>query len=833
MRLLGWVISSIFILFVALTLAAIGAVVYFSRDLPDYTQLINYEPPVTTRLHAADGRLLAEYATEHRVFVPIEAIPDTVIQAFVAAEDQHFFEHGGLDFLGIARAMVENIRNLGTGRRLIGASTITQQVAKNFLLSNEVSWSRKIREALLAIRIEHTLSKNRILELYLNEIYLGRGSYGVAAAALNYFNRSLPELTLGQAAFLAALPKAPNNYNPARDPEAAVARRNYVLQRMLEDGRITAEQAERAMAEPLAVANPSDAADRVHADYFAEEVRRQVQRTYGEDALYRGGLSVRTTLDPRLQTLADRALRNGLIAYDRRHGWRGPVAHLDSFDNWPERLAAVPVPAGAGDWQLAVVLEVGDRSAEIGLGDRQRGEIAMAEMSWARPWLEHQRIGPEPRRASQVLHQGDVVLVEALPGTAASAAGPAQRRNRTGTAAAPAAPAAGGDTPAPRRRYALRQIPDVQGAIVVMDPHTGRVLAVSGGYSYAMSEFNRATQAQRQPGSAFKPFVYLSALLHGYTPSTILLDLPLAIEQGPGMGLWRPSNYSNDFLGPLPLRRGVELSRNLMTVRLLMELGLQPVHDIARDFGIYPDMPLYFSMALGAGETTPLQLTAAYAMIANGGRRITPTFIDRIQDRHGATIYRHDQRQCQGCSGTAWSGQGTPQPTDNREQVVDAVSAYQMTSILEGVVQRGTATQLARLHLPLAGKTGTTNDSFDAWFVGFTPDLVAGVFVGFDNPRTLGHETGSTAAVPIFGEFMEAATAGQEVPPFRIPPGVVLARVDPRTGVPASPGDPGSIWEAFRPGTEPGSGTSYGDPNSLTSFGERMPEATAGTGGLY
>ena len=798
---------------------------HFSRDLPDYSQLASYEPAITTRLYAGDGQLMAEYAVENRVFVPIEAIPDHVIQAFVSAEDQHFYRHGGIDLTGIARAIITNVRNIGSDRRLVGASTITQQVAKNFLLTNEVSFGRKIREQLLAMRMERAFSKDQILELYLNDIYLG-GSFGVAAASMNYFNKSLAELSLAEAAYLAALPKAPNNYHPTLRTDAAIIRRNYVLGRMLDDGAITAEEADAAMAEPLVVAERRNETELLHADYFAEEVRREVQDVYGTDMLYGGGLTVRTTMDPELQAIAEAVLRDGLIAYDLRHGWRGPVTQLDAFDDWPGRLAAIEVPAGSAPWRMAVVLEVYDRGVRVGLADRSQGMIPWDGLSWARPWRENQRVGPEPQSAADVLALGDVILVEAADGLL------------TPEEASPGTPVDEAGAPVALPTFALRQLPDIQGALVAMDPHTGRVLAVSGGYSFAMSEFNRATQADRQPGSSFKPFVYLTALLHGFTPASIVLDTPLAVDQGAGLNLWRPDNYSHDYMGAVPLRVGIERSRNIMTVRLLLEVGLEPVREVAQIFGIYEDMPLLYSMALGAGETTPLALTTAYAMLVNGGLRIEPTFIDRIQDRTGATIYEHDVRPCDACLQAEWAdGLTTPALPDTRERIVDPVTAYQMVSMLSGVVQRGTAARLARLGIPLAGKTGTTNDAFDTWFVGFSPDLAVGVFVGFDNPRTLGpRETGGSVAAPIFGAFMEQALDGVDVPPFRVPRGATLVSVNRQTGGLAVSGDP-AILEAFRPGTEPTStavnlpgnadlglgATEAGDPNLLTT----------GTGGIY
>ncbi|NNG03701.1 MAG: penicillin-binding protein 1A [Inquilinus sp.] len=809
MRILGWIFSSLVFLAIVAGVAGFIALQHFSRDLPDYSQLADYSPPITTRLHAADGRLMAEYAVENRLFVPIEAIPNHVIQAFISAEDQNFYNHNGIDFVGILRAVLTNLRNLATDRRLVGASTITQQVAKNFLLSSEVSYERKIREALLSLRIEKAFTKEQILELYLNEIYLGRNSYGVAASALNYFNKPLAELSVAEAAYLAGLPKAPNNYHPIYRREAAIARRNYVIDRMLEDGVLSPATADEARQGPLEVYE-RPATEFITADYFAEEVRRELQRIYGDEQLYEGGLSVRTSVDPRMQAIATRALRDGLIVYDRRHGWRGPVATLREPDTWQQALGEIALPAGAGRWQLAAVVAVDDAAAEIGFADGSRGSIPMSELLWARPWEAEQEVGPEPTRARDVLTRGEVVLVEPV---AVDAEG----------------------LELPDRSFGLRQVPDAQGAIVALDPHTGRVMAMTGGYSYEMSEFNRATQAARQPGSAFKPFVYLAALDHGYTPSTILLDSPLAIDLGPEEELYRPENYSGTFLGPTPLRIGVEKSRNLMTVRLLQEIGLEPVRDVARDFDIFDDMPLYYSSALGAIETTPLQLTVAYAMLVNGGRRITPTFVDRVQDRAGRTVFRQDQRPCEYCIDVGWSGQQAPEVPDEREQIADPVSVYQMVSMLEGVVQRGTGWRMRDLGLPLAGKTGTTNDSFDAWFVGFSPDLAIGVFVGFDNPRTLGDgETGSSAAAPIFRAFAGEALAGQEVVPFRIPPGVRLVKVDAATGLRSQPGMP-FIWEAFRAGTEPTAmATPRPDPGVAPSPGfGRGSRATSGTGGLY
>lgn len=783
--------------------AVLGAFHFYGRDLPDYKQLADYEPPIVTRVHAGDGLLLTEYSVEKRVFVPIEAIPKRVIHAFLSAEDKSFYSHPGIDVPSILRAIVTNIANLGSDRRPIGASTITQQVAKNFLLSSEVSITRKVKEAILAIRIEQAFSKDRILELYLNEIYLGLGSYGVAAAALNYFNKSLDQLTIGDAAFLAALPKAPNNYHPLRQQDAAEGRRNWVIGRMVEDGHITREQAEEARTESL-VMRRRDPTEIVDAAYFAEEVRRDLIRMYGEDNLYQGGLSVRTTLNPRLQAIADRALLDGLIAYDRRHGWRGPVARLDGLEeDWADQLRVLQAPVGIDKWRLAIVLGLSETRAEIGFEDGERGSIPMAALAWARPWLKGQKVGPKPARPSDVLAVGDVVLVEHLTNS-----GEDERDDI----------------------YGLRQTPEVNGALVALDPHTGRVLAMSGGFSYEQSEFNRATQALRQPGSAFKPFVYLAALDNGFTPASIILDAPLVIDQGRGLGRWKPTNYTERFYGPAPMRVGIEKSRNLMTVRLAQSVGMQKVVDYARRFGVVDRMPPTLSMALGAGETTLLRLTTAYAMFVNGGKEIAPTLIDRIQDRHGATIFRHDSRACEGCRADFWLGQEVPEVPDGREQIASPASVYQIVSMLQGVVERGTGRRVQSVGKPIAGKTGTTNDSVDAWFIGFSPDLVAGVYVGFDVPRPLGeNETGSSAAAPIFASFMKGALEGKPAVPFRIPPGISLVRIDAGTGQLAQAGDGNIILEAFKTGSGP-NGESLPLSRDLVPAGSGSP---VGTGGLY
>ncbi len=776
-------------------------------DLPDTASLAVYEPPITSRLYAGDGRLLAEYARERRIFVPIEAIPERVRQAFVAAEDQHFWHHPGIDPIGIARALLTNLRRLreGEGGRPQGGSTITQQVAKNFFLTPEVSLTRKLKEMALALRIERTLPKERILELYLNQIYLGGRAFGVAAAAQAYFDKSLDELTLAEAAVLAGLPKAPSAFDPTRNPQAALARRDYVLGRMLEDGYIDRAAYEAARAEPL-VTRQRPPETLVQADFFAEEVRRQLVERWGEAGFYEGGFSVRTTVDPDLQAAADRALRAGLSAYDRRHGYRGPLARLDpAAPDALARLAAFDPGFELGTWRVALVRAAEREGLRIELADGGRGLVPTAELAWARRVDEAGRLGPPIREARQVAEPGDLILVEPLPGTS--------------------------------DRYALRQRPKVEGALVALDPHTGRVLAMSGGFSFRQSQFNRATQARRQAGSAFKPFVYLAALEAGYTPASIVLDAPIVIDQGPGLPKWRPENYSQQFYGPTTLRVGLEKSRNLMTVRLAQDIGMERIIELARRFGIDRGLEPYLAAALGANEVTPLALTTAYAMLVNGGRKIEPYLVERIQDRHGRTVLRRDRRDCRFCREAAWAGQAPPVPADERPEVVDPRLAFQMVNMLQGVIERGTATAARELGRPLAGKTGTTNDAKDAWFVGFSPDLVVGVFVGFDQPASLGpRETGASVALPIWIAFMREALADTPPTPFRTPPGIHIVQVDALTGRRPGPDTKVVISEAFLPGTEPGTEPSPAiaapGPGPLPP-----PAAASGTGlspgGLY
>ena len=747
---------------------------HFSHGLPDHKQLADYQPLTVTRLYASDGRLLAEYAREKRVFVPVAAMPKRVPEAFVAAEDQRFFTHPGIDFIGVLRAMLANITN--PGKRPEGASGITQQVAKNFLLSNQATLARKIREAILAFRIEETYSKERILELYLNEIYLGSGNYGVAQAALNYFDRSLDELSLSEIAYLAALPKAPNRYNIVRNEKEAYARRDYVLTRMQEDGYITAAEAQAARAEKLQLRKRSNT-ETAQADFFAEEVRRNLLAAYGEKGLYEGGLTVSTTLDPAVQAVADTALRDGLIGYDRRHGWRGPYAKIPDMSVWEEEFARIVQRRplfGPPDWQLAVVSKVDAQSVQIvGLPDGE-GTIPFAEMTWARPTLPEQRVGNPPRGPRDVVNVGDVVVVEKV--------------------------ASANNKPYPPKTYGLRQIPNVEGGVVVMDTQTGRVLALSGGWAYGRSQFNRAVQAARQPGSSFKPFVYLAAMDAGFTPATMVLDGPFSYDPGHGQPVWSPKNYGGDFLGPATVRRGLELSRNLMTVRMAQQVGMKNVVQVAKEFGVTDNMGAYLPMALGAGETTLLRMTMAYAMLANGALEITPSLVDRVQDRNGKTVYRHEPRTCKGCGEAAGGGKpAVPELIDSRKPFHDPASVYQVVHMMQGVTTRGTAGRLAALGRPIAGKTGTTNDARDNWFLGATPEVTVGIYIGFDEPRTLGPgnaETGGGNAVPIYEQIAKEIFKGKPPTPFRIPPGLRMVRFSYEGG---------TIDEVFKPGTEPGS----------------------------
>lgn len=760
---------ALFFLIVLIVVVTYG-ITKINITIPDYRQLANYEPPVTTRLFAGDGQVMMEYAAEKRLFVPIDMIPDLVKNAFIAAEDKHFYKHSGIDYLGIIRAAIGNLRKMGTGKRPAGASTITQQVAKNFLLSSEVSYTRKLKEAILARRINKTFSKDHVLELYLNEIYLGNRAYGVAAAAINYFGKALDELTLEEVAYLASLPKGPNNYNPKTHHDAAVARRNWVIDRMAEDGYVTAEEAAAAKEKPLEVVERKSGFLK-DTEYYSEEVRRTISNNFGDEALYQGGLIVRTTVDPRLQSIATKALRKGLIDYDLRHGWRGATAHIEIDENYKQNLRNTKLTAGAEPtWEKAVVIKVSKDKAEIETENGATGNILVADSKWARFKEKGKDMGPVPSSMEQVLQKGDVIYAEK----------DADEKKKD--------------------VYHLRQIPIVEGGMAVMDPHTGKVLALVGGFSFAKSQFNRATQAYRQTGSSFKPFVYLAALENGYSPTDLILDAPFVLDQGEGLPKWKPVNFSKKFYGLMTLRRGVELSKNLMTVRLAQDIGMDKVVEIARRTGVNDHLPPYLSSSLGAADTRVINMVSAYCVIVNGGKKVPPYMIERIQDRKGKTIYKHEQTPCFDCAADKWENQPAPDFNVVREQIVDPLSAYQMTSILEGVAVRGTGARLNGLHRHLAGKTGTTNETKDAWFVGFSPDLVAGVYIGYDEPESLGRiETGAHAALPIFYDFMQEALKDTPNTNFRIPAGIKLVRVNPNTGKPSSPSDSTVIIEALKP----------------------------------
>lgn len=778
-------------------------ILILANDLPTVESLRDYHPPVTTRVYASNGTVLGEYARERRIFVPIAFVPKLVVEAFTSAEDKNFFTHPGIDPGGIIRAALKDVFNVMQHKRLEGASTITQQVAKNFLLNSQVKFSRKIREAILAIRIDANYPKEKILELYLNEIFLGQNSYGVAAAALNYFGKSLDQLDIAETAFLATLPKGPSNYDPRFHHQAAVERRDWVIDQMADNGYISYAQARAAKAEPLRTEMRPLGSQAEDADYFVEEVRRILYAKYGEKALYEGGLQVRSTLDTRLQNYAVNALRTGLVRYDRRHGWRGAVSNIDIHGDWKSKLQSAGNQSGIETWRVAVVLDYGDdNSVKIGLDNGRTGEIPFSELVWARKELKNADVGASPTEPQQVLKIGDVIYVEPLDSK------PGQ--------------------------FGLRQVPEVNGAIVAMDPHTGRVFAMSGGFSYASSQFDRAMQAMRQPGSAFKPFVYAAALDNGYTPANRMLDAPVALPQGPGLPLWTPKNYGNKFLGLITLRKGIELSRNLLTIRLASEVGMDKVAPYAERFGLYDHLPRYLSNAIGAYETTLMRVTTGYSEFVNGGKKIDATLIDRVQDRNGKTIYRHDTRPCPDCNEAVWHNQPEPLIPDTRKQILDPRTAYQIVSMLEGVVQRGTGVAVKAVGKPLAGKTGTSNDSKDTWFVGFSPDLACGVFVGFDNPRTLGrHEQGATAAAPIFRDFMKGALDGVPPTPFRVPAGIDFVTIDRNTGALASPGAPGTILEAFKAGTEPGVADTVDSNAPVQQNQGPASDVSQGTGGLY
>ena len=769
------------VLMVLLALGGCGAVYYrFGRDVPSHDDVINYDPATITRVYASDGALMAEYAQERRLFVPLEAIPLHVQHAFLSAEDKDFYDHGGVDYVSFASAMVRNVPRVLQGRRPAGASTITQQVAKNFITGDDFSVSRKVREAFVAWRLEADLDKNRILELYLNEIYFGVRSYGIAQAALTYFDKGVGQLTVAEGAYLAAVINGPNILHPTRHKQRALTRRNWVLGQMLKNQFIDQAEYDQAMATDLVATLSPRRSIIDNAGYFSAEVRRRLVRNFGENAVLTDGLNVRSTMQQDLQNLAKDVLQEGLIAYDRRHGWRGAIANErpnDANETWVDVLnrseaaaqAALEVPQ---DWRLSIVTDVQDDQVALQFDDGASGTMPFDQLRWAAPNMPDQTVGPAPTVAGQVLNVGDIIAVSRVDKTGNDAQ--ADIASDRAKAAANAV-----DTV-----WALEQLPDVEGGLVAMDPHTGRVLALVGGFDFEKSNFNRASQAYRQPGSVFKPFVYLTGINAGYSPTTPILDNPWVVKQ-PDDTVWRPINYDERFLGAQPMHVGLEWSRNLMTVRLANAVGMDRVVDTATAFGVGENVGEYLSASIGSDETTLLDMTTAYAILANGGRRIYPSLIDRVQDKNGQTIFKHDERLCVHCTSESLTLNALPSAYEPAQRVASSYSVYQLTSMLRGVVERGTAQSVNRIMdgRPVAGKTGTTNQARDAWFVGYTPDLVVGVYVGFDTPKPLGKgEGGGKAASPIFANFMARALEGTEVIPFRLPPDVPAEYIDPVTG---------------------------------------------------
>ena len=748
-------------LFLLIFLLILSVIFYFSTTLPDYSSLKDYKPNVMTRVHASNGHLVKEYSREYRIFIPIDDIPNDIKEAFISAEDKNFYDHYGIDPLGILRASLYNVKNLIVNKRPQGASTITQQVAKNFLLSDELSLSRKIKEALLAFKIEQTLSKDRILELYLNQIYLGAGTYGIAAASNRYFEKELSKLSIPEVAYLAALPKAPSRYHPTRNYQLALDRRNWVLKRMYANKYISEDELSKYTSEPIKTFLHKEK-NIFSSDYYLEVIRQQIIDTFGEKYLYGGGLSVRTSLDTKAQFQADTALKEGLLIYDKRYGYRGVIKN-DQADSWLNNLKGTALPY---NFQFAKVISVSDNSAHIDTSLNERGEIKLANLTWAREYIKGGYVGPKIVSVNDVLKKNDIIYVSVKDN---------------------------GD-------YILEQIPDINGGIVVMDPHSGRVVALSGGFDFKLSNFNRASQAKRQPGSAFKPFVYISALENGLQPNSLILDAPFVVDQGERLGKWKPENYGKKFYGPSPLRKGIENSRNLMTVRIAQYLGMDKISEVANRVEIMSNMPEVLSMALGAGETTLIDLTSAYASFVNGGKKIYPIMIDRIQDRRGKNIYLADFGTCLNCSQPFIEDSPVPVIEDGNIQIFDPVNSYQMVSILKGAVDRGTGRRTKITGFEIGGKTGTTNKNTDAWFIGFTSDLIIGVYAGFDNPRTLGkRETGSSVAVPIFKDFLTSYYKEKKALPFKIPKGVELIQVNLDSGeVSYDANNDKTIYEAFR-----------------------------------
>ena len=723
----------------------------FSNNLPDYKFLKSYKPSVSSKVYSGDGELVDDFSTEKRIFVPYKAIPKKVINAFLSAEDKNFFSHPGVDAKGVLRAIINNIFNIIASKRLEGASTITQQVAKNFLLTNEVSLNRKLKEAILAFRIERALTKERILELYLNQIYLGEGTYGVASASLEYFDKPINELNYEEAALLAALPKAPSKYNPYKNIELAKLRRNLVLQNLYENKHINQNDYNKFINNKIFLKKRK----KIFLEdtrYYVEDIRKDIINKLGFDKVYKQGLNIKTPINLSLQKIATQALRDGLVTYDKRRGWRGPIINKKKFKNWNKDLEKFSLERSI-NWKLAIIRKLSQFSAEIETENKTKGFIKYENISWTK------------KEINELFQVGDVIYVENI-----------------GT-----------------NNFALRQLPKVNGGIVVMDPYSGRVVALSGGFSFKKSEFNRATQALRQPGSAFKPFIYALALENGYTPSTLILDAPLVLEQGSDLKMWKPENYGKKFYGPSTLRMGLEKSRNLMTVRIAQDLGLDKIVNFTKQLGIYENPSKLLSISLGSAETTLLKLTSAYCSFVNGGKLINPIMIDRIQDSEGNTIFNNETRKCLNCRQISFLSNEYPKIKDNFPQIFSPETAYQMTSILEGVVLRGTGKKLKDLKLDIAGKTGTTNGNTDTWFVGFTSKLVIGVYVGSDNPKPLGrYETGAKTALPIFKQFVKRAIKKEEAKPFKVAENILMMVIDPLTGQKAQFASKTTIIESYK-----------------------------------
>ena len=749
------IIKNIFIVIFTLILLSIFSVIAvlwaFSNNLPDYKFLKNYKPPVSSKVYSGDGELVNDFSTEKRIFVPYNAISEKVINSFLSAEDKNFYSHPGVDAKGVLRATINNISNIITSKRLEGASTITQQVAKNFLLTNEVSLNRKIKEAILAFRIERALSKERILELYLNQIYLGGGAYGVASASLEYFDKPISELNYYEAALLAALPKAPSRYNPYRDIKLAKFRRDLVLKNLFENDYIN-EKDYKEFVEQKIILKKRKKTFREDTSYYVEDIRKNVIDQLGYDKVYKQGLNISTPIDLDLQKIAIKALRDGLISYDKRKGWRGALLKGQKIDSWKDKIEEFKLEKSI-NWDLAIIKKVDKFFVEIETEDQQIGVIKYENITWIK------------KEFDEILKVGDVVYVEKIKDD----------------------------------KFNLRQLPIVNGGIVVMDPFTGRVMALSGGFSFKKSEFNRATQALRQPGSAFKPFIYALALENGYTPSTLILDAPLVLEQGSDLKMWKPENYGKKFYGPSTLRMGLEKSRNLMTVRIAQDLGLKKIVNFSKQLGIYDNPSELLSISLGSAETTLLKLTSAYSSFVNGGKLVKPIMIDRIQDSEGNTILNNEKRKCVNCSEISFLNENYPEIEDSFLQIFSPQTAYQMTSILEGTIQNGTGKKLKKLNLDLGGKTGTTNGNTDTWFIGFTSKLAIGVYVGSDNPKSLGkYETGAKTALPIFGNFVKNAVKKKDARPFKVADNILMKVIDPVTGKKADSGSKSTIIEVYK-----------------------------------